>query len=39
LRLETVQNIALAWLVTIPIAGGLSAGIFGLLRVLIHPGQ
>jgi inorganic phosphate transporter, PiT family len=39
LRLKTVQNIALAWLVTIPIAGGLSAGIFGLLRVLILPGQ
>ncbi len=35
LRLDTLKSIALAWVVTIPIATALSAGIFTLLRYFL----
>lgn len=37
-RLETVQGIALAWIITLPIAAGLGALIFVCLRLLFLPG-
>ncbi|MEO0011693.1 MAG: hypothetical protein RLZZ535_82, partial [Cyanobacteriota bacterium] len=30
---ETIKSVALAWIVTIPVAASLSAGIFSLLRI------
>ncbi len=38
IRLQTVQGIALAWIITIPVAAGLAAIIFLLLRLLFLPG-
>lgn len=37
-RLETVQGIALAWIITLPVAAGLGALIFVCLRLLFLPG-
>jgi inorganic phosphate transporter, PiT family len=37
-RLDTLKSIGLAWIVTIPIATILSAGIFSLLRYFHHSG-
>jgi PiT family inorganic phosphate transporter len=38
LRFQTIKSIALAWLITIPIAGGLGALIFVCLRLVFLPG-
>jgi PiT family inorganic phosphate transporter len=37
-RLETVQGIALAWIITLPVAAGLGALIFVCLRLLFFAG-
>jgi PiT family inorganic phosphate transporter len=38
IRFQTVQGIALAWIITIPVAASLGAIIFLLLRLLFLPG-
>jgi PiT family inorganic phosphate transporter len=37
-RFQTIQSIALAWVITIPVAAGLGAIIFVCLRLLFLPG-
>jgi PiT family inorganic phosphate transporter len=37
-RLQTLKSIGLAWLITLPVAGGLGAIIFVCLRLLFLPG-
>ncbi|MBW4544197.1 MAG: inorganic phosphate transporter [Symplocastrum torsivum CPER-KK1] len=38
LRFQTLKSIGLAWLITLPVAGGLGALIFVCLRLLFLPG-
>jgi PiT family inorganic phosphate transporter len=37
-RFQTLKSIGLAWLITLPVAGGLGALIFVCLRLLFLPG-
>jgi len=37
-RVQTVKSIALAWVITLPVAAGLGAIIFFCLRLLFLPG-